>query len=215
MARHVHDLHPDDHAARVRIHRQLRQLRRDTGMRRRDVADRMGMDPANLGRLERNGADQSRAVTIAAWARALDHRLVLTLDGYPPPCPWRRQEQTPRMNVIAALLETRNVAAFGGEDAYRIAALTVDLIGVRNACGVSQRALAAQLNVSEACVSQFENGITESLLALLQRYARGITYAGRYRSRRCTPSAHLAVAVVPADEQVDTEPILHGAVSGE
>ena len=182
MARHVDDLHPDDLTARIDLRARLCSIREQAGLTTRDTATRMGVDVANFRRLERQGVTQSRYATVARWARALDHRLVLTPEGFPNPVRWRLHDVSHRERTLTALVDTYNVAALGGHDGWAAAKLLRDLTGIRVACGISQRRLADTIGVTEQCVSLFEVSLSDPMLVMCQRYARAV--AGACRPRR-------------------------------
>ncbi len=55
MARRVSDIHPADLAARVELRHRLRRIRAQAGLSTQQIAVRMGIDAANMRRLERRG----------------------------------------------------------------------------------------------------------------------------------------------------------------
>jgi hypothetical protein len=196
MSRIIRDLHPDDLTARLQLGAALVRIREDTGTSRAQVASRIGgVHPSNLGRLERTGIGQSRTCTVGNWARALNHQLTLTPVGFPRPHRWYPYELAPTIRAVHALLDTHNVAAFGGPVGFHVAHVVRDLIGIRVACGVSQAKLADWLGVSEQNISLFETSFKDTILANLQRYARGLAQASRHRA------GFLELGLYPAGEQ--------------
>lgn len=190
MARSIADLHPDDHATRDRLRRQLRALREQAGVSQRELGERMGVDQANIRRLERKGVLQSHTGTVARWARGLRHRLVLEPAGFPHPlrAGWPGS-RTPN-DMVALVAQLVRAEA----DEWLAARTTSTLTGVRLACCVTQERLAARLDVSEQAVSVFEAGVSDSTLVLLQRYARGIA-----RCTRTWRDGYLDVRLEPID----------------
>lgn len=193
MARRIGDLHPDDLAARVELRAQLRRIREQAGLSQRDFAPLVGRSQPGVGKFERDGVDQSKTSTIAAWARALGHRLVLAPIGFPRPVRWRRQNNpsSPVDRLLFDLVSTYNVGAFGGPDGWLAAVTLNDLVGIRIACGVSQEQLGRVLGVSEQCVSLTERNAADNQLVTLQRYARAVARASRHRG------GYLAVGLDP------------------
>lgn len=195
MARRVDDLHPDDYNTRIEIRTQLRELREQQGLSQRALGRLLGLGQGNIGRFEREGVDQSKTSTVAGFARVLKHRLTLTPIGFPPPARFRRTaDMHPADRLLADLVETWNVGAFGGTDGWLAARTLHDLVGIRNACGVRQDRLGRVLGVSEQSVSLTERGTADNQLVTLQRYARALARASRYKG------GYLAVAVEPAHQ---------------
>lgn len=183
MARRIEDLHPDDYATRIELRGQLRALREQCGLSQRDLGKLLGLHQGNIGRMEREGVDQSKTSTVAGWARVLWRRLTLTPIGFPPPARWRRRtaDMHPADRLLADLVETWNVGAFGGTDGWLAARTLYDLVGIRIACGVRQDQLGQVLGISEQSISLTERGTADNQLVTLQRYARGLARASRHK----------------------------------
>lgn len=193
MARHIPDLHPDDQTVRIELRARFRALREQRGLSQRDLGELMGLGQGNIGRLERAGVDQSKTSTVARWARVLGHRLTLTPQGFPAPVRWRRKTGDPGADLMAALVNTYNVGAFGGTDGWLAARTLHDLVGIRIACGVRQEQLGRVLGVSEQSVSLTERNAADNQLVTLQRYARGLARASRHKG------GYLAVGIDPIE----------------
>lgn len=198
MARRVVDLDPADYTARIELRARFRLLREQAGLSQREFGKLTGQQQGTVSKFERTGVDQAMTSTIARWARWLDHRLTLTPVGFPRPVRWRRQSDR-GADLLAALVTTHNVAAFGGADGWMAASTLYDLVGIRVACGVSQERLAQVLGISEQSISLTERGFADNQLATLQKYARALARASRHRG------GHLTIGLDPIDQpQHDT-----------
>lgn len=135
-----------------------------------------------MRRLERAGVDQSYAVTVMRWARALGCRLVMTPVGFPRlPASYYRGMVG---DVLAALDDDVDEGA-------EVAALVQRLVALRNTCRVTQADLAKRIGTTDKNVSLIETAGSSTALVVLQRHARAI---GKCSWR---PAAHLAVTLEP------------------
>lgn len=200
MARRIGDLHPDDRTARIEIRTRLRALREQQDLSQRDLARLLGLGQGNIGRFEREGVDQSKTSSIAAFARVLGHRLTLTPTGFPAPSRFRPWTANTNLadRLLADLVETWNVGAFGGADGWLAAHTLHTLVGIRIACGVHQHQVGRVLGVSEQSVSLTERNAADNQLVTLQRYARALAKASRHRG------GYLAVGLETAHQQQHT-----------
>lgn len=181
MARTIADLHPDDAAARETLRTQLRAVRETAGLSQRQLGERLGTDQANIRRLEQQGVRQSRTGTVARWARALGHELVLEPVDLPSPSLFRRPSRASGVDeILTAILHGPELT--GPE--WKAAHVMAQLIGIRNAAGVTQHALAARLGLTYQAIAFTEQATADTALVVLQRYARGIAQCSRYRTGR-------------------------------
>lgn len=84
--------------------------------------------------------------------------------------------------VDGALHDHAFAAAYA--DAETRSGLLTELIGLRQAGGITQQAVAERMHTTQSAVSEFENGGTDPRLSTLQRYARAV-------------GAHLVVTLEP------------------
>jgi transcriptional regulator with XRE-family HTH domain len=183
MARRVADLDLRDYDTRIAVRAQLRAAREAQHLTQEQVAQAMWTQAANVRRLERQGVDQSYAVTVMRWAAAVNQQLVIEPVGFPPPAP-RRAGTNPLLAAVSASLT--------GPD-WQVVRLWQALVGIREACAVSQDQMARVLGISSQAVSLLEHAEAGSLLVVLQRHARAIAACCPHRA-----GAHLSVRVVPA-----------------
>lgn len=205
--RRIVDLHPDDHTTRVELRTRLVTIREELGMTQHAFSEKyLGHGKggsSSIGKLERVGVEQSKVSTIARWARILGYRLTLTPTGFPAPARWRRQNGG-RAQLLARLVAADAVTGIGGADGWLAARTLHALTGIRIACGVTQAAVAQVQGITKESVSITEGGFADNQLVVLQRYARAVARASRYRS------GYLAVGLDPIGagqpEQASTHP---------
>lgn len=179
MARTIPDLDERDFTVRDQLRQQLRQLREDQGISQRELAERIGCDASGIRRLERQGVLQSRLGTTIRWAGGLRHTLVTEPVGFPPPRRvWRPPAATGVDAILAMLVHTEGIT---GDD-WAAPRLIGTLVGIRVACGVTQRELAGRLHLSEQAVSFMETATMDSALVVVQRYARAVAVCSQWRS---------------------------------
>jgi transcriptional regulator with XRE-family HTH domain len=188
MARTIPDLDERDFTVRDQLRQQLRQLREDQGVSQRELGERIGADASGIRRLERQGVLQSRLGTTRRWAGGLHHHLVTEPVGFPPARKmWRSPTASGVDAILALLVHTEGLA---GDD-WAAPRLIADLVGIRVACGVTQRDLARRLDLTEQAVSFMETATMDSALVVLQRYPRAVAACSQWRG------GHLAVRLEP------------------
>lgn len=188
MARRITDLDERDYQARAALRVALRDARGNLGLSQRALGERLGFDGANVRRLERQGVDQSYAITVMRWARALDLELVMEPVGFPPVADDVTAADSVN-DMLAMLAGTTTVPA---EEAT-VAALISRLTRIRTVLGVTAVQLAARFGTTPTAVSMVETTGRGSALVTLQRHARGIA--------RCSwraPDGYLDVRLEPA-----------------
>lgn len=183
MARRVDDLDDRDRQTRLAIRAQLRGRREQLGMSQQALGDLMRTNPANVRRLERQGVDQSYTISVMKWARMLGLRLAITPVGFPPPVAAGGDRAD---ELLAAVSGQIHVAGDAG-DMWEVVRLMRTLVGIRVACAVSQRRMAARIGVTEQAISLVEVSGSSTALVVLQRHARGIARCSR------RPEAYLDV----------------------
>lgn len=196
MAGRVEDLDRRDRMRRIVLRADLRQAREDQGLSQRQLAERLGIDQPGVGRYERG--DQWKITTVLRWARALSSRVVLRPSGFPPA--GRSMYWGKNADIEGALndiLGTVHVSDPDRDDEWAVAKLLSELAGVRAACGVSQKRLAARLGISEQSVSLFEGADHGTSVAMAQRYTRAL---GLESGRKGLLNVALEPAPVPEVE---------------
>jgi len=184
MGRTVVDLDDRDLAVRDALRLELTALRLAAGLSQRQVAIAMGSEASLVRGLERAGVLQSRTGTVLRWARALGKRVIIEPVGFPPPA---KQRWPSRSAGVEGLLATIAQTEWADRDEWVAAGIAADLAGIRVACGITQTELADVLGISEQAVSILETAGTDTMLVVLQRYARGLARCSR------RPDAHLHV----------------------
>lgn len=156
-------VNPADLTFRVEFRDRLIQLRKDMGLRQKDLGVRVGRGQIAGSRWE-NAATDWRLGTVDLWVRSLDHQLVFDLRG---------PESAPATTHTQILRASRP-----GFD--RDVALLVDECRrMRVGVGLTARELAHILGISRVAVSHWENGRSlNPRISSVQRYARGL--GGRF-----------------------------------
>jgi transcriptional regulator with XRE-family HTH domain len=157
------DLHPADRATRRRIARQLREIREERHISQPALADLLGVHQSKIG--DRENDDRWRVDTVQAWARALDHRLDMALDGVTVP-----DDGDP----LAAVYATSQPATVAEEDRLDLRILVNDLRRIRVASRVTLAEMGRRLGCSESAVCHRESRPDGMLLATVQRYTRAL-----------------------------------------
>jgi transcriptional regulator with XRE-family HTH domain len=136
------DLHPDDLATRRRLAADLRAARVAAGLSHSDLANRLGIRKADIGRMETRLT--WRMDTLYRRARAISRVLALSIDGRP-------------------------VNGFGAAD---LCSQAMSRIVVARACaGLTEADIADRLGVTPQAVRMWDRCTNPTLVAL-QRHAR-------------------------------------------
>ncbi len=167
MIRRVHDLHPDDTAARITLRHQLRDLRRQLGVHVDDLADACGTTFKAIYLFEQRG-NNPLAATVQRYAGGLGHQIVMR----PMLTPELREH--PDAAALAALAAATHNPALA--DAYQRSAVLTNLVAHRRWLNMSARDIAERCGLHRAggWISQFENDQKPALLATYQRYTRAL-----------------------------------------
>lgn len=152
------DLNPADTEARDQLRKELIKLRKDLGLRQKDVAARVGRIQATVALWERT--TNWRMSTLTRWARALGRRIVCEVDGLEPAPP---TAETAIWRATAPGFE-------------RDMALLVDTLRrTRMACGVTIADLAAVIGIDSTALAAWETCKTfDPHLTSLQRHPRAL-----------------------------------------
>jgi transcriptional regulator with XRE-family HTH domain len=185
MGRRVADIDERDRQVRVDVRSRLRTRRQQLGWSQRQVGELLGSHPANIRRLEREGVDQSYAISVMRWARVLGLRLVLQPVGFPPPAVQVGDAVDDLLTAVAG-----DIRGSGDlDDAWEMTRIMGQLVGVRLACRVTRPQLAKRIGTTEQNVSLIETAGSSTALVVLQRHARAVA--------KCSwrPDAYLSVSL--------------------
>lgn len=157
-----HPEHPADLEGRVNLRWRLHTLRERQGLTCTDLSRLAGFGNLDAVRnLERKMSWEIPRVQ--QWTRALDRRLILDIEGI----------TVPETDLDAEIL--RLGATFGArdEDARRLQIVCDDLIRTRMATCPLER-FAARVGVDSTAVRDWEDRHENTLLRVVQRYARAL-----------------------------------------
>jgi DNA-binding transcriptional regulator YiaG len=155
------DLHPDDTAAREWLCTELYRTRRRRGLTQSVVSARLVGTGNVCAILERQTS--WKVATVQAWARALDCRLDLTIDGLAVP---------DDADYLAAVYTAQQPETVKVEDRLDLRILVNDLRRIRVASGVTQDVLAGRMGCTGSSLSRRESQPDPALLRTLQRHCR-------------------------------------------
>jgi transcriptional regulator with XRE-family HTH domain len=157
------DLHADDTAARAALRELMVRLRQDAGLTQPDLASRLGITRSSVNDMERATSWAVRRVQ--AWCRALNHQLVLSVDGIAVPA---------RPDLWAELYTVAAAPSDAGRDRLHLLATVHDLIRAREALGWTGEELARRAGVHGRAIRQWEDSPDGSMVSSVQRYARAL-----------------------------------------
>lgn len=177
MARRIDDLDQRDLQTRLAIRAQLRARREQLGMSQQALGDLLSTGASNVRRLERQGVDQSYTTTIMKWARMLGLRLAITPVGFPPPARVGADRVDDLLAAVSGQMHT--VGGTDNADQWEVTRLMRALSGIRVACAVTQRQMAARMGVCGQAASLVEISGSSTALVVLQRHARAIARCSR------------------------------------
>ncbi len=163
----IHDLHPDDTEARIKLRLQIRDLRRQAGLSCAAAAARIGIGKDTWSLYERRG-DNPLAASVQRYARAVDHRLHLRPD---------LPHALPAHPDIAVLHDLAGRAVDPRQqDAYHLTAVLTALAAYRRWSGVAARDMSAKWGTRRdaSAVCDLEGQAKEALVASVQRYTRSL-----------------------------------------
>lgn len=156
------DLHPADAQLRASLIGQLRASRYTQGIRRKDVADFLGI--ASPGVLAYEERTTWEARTIARYARAIGWRIEWVIADL---------ELPDDGDVMAAVLAAGDMSTPEREDRARWRALCNDLVRIRRVTCTAVD-MAARLGVHENTVHYWEANPDGSSVTAAQRHARAL-----------------------------------------
>jgi transcriptional regulator with XRE-family HTH domain len=161
------DLHPADGEARRALREQLRHARLNLNIPTSHVANALGITRGAVTNYELTAENPSTA-TLQRYARAIQHRLVITAHLTPdlPVHP-----ATANLQAMAANTEDPTTA-----DMYSRSALLTHLIAHRRWLGLSGEDIAVRSGMARkgGAVSEFEADLKDAKLGTYQRYARAL-----------------------------------------
>lgn len=164
----IADLHPDDAAARDALATTLVGIARTARLSGKDLAVRLGVTPGAVSHMR-----HSRGwivPTVQCWARALDHRLHIVLDGI----------EVPEGDELAELYAAMRPKDPAAQDRLNLRAVVNDLACARRHLRITQAALSARLGLSESAASWWELKPDGARVASIQRYARVLGGVARF-----------------------------------
>lgn len=164
----VVDLHDDDTTARRTLLSDLFSLRGNIS--RADVADYMGIMPRAVWGFENKPSGNRKLDVAQRYARAINHRVVLTPVDLPGPHP----ADVVLLDILAGLAEQDDPQR--ADTAY-IAYVIAQLASARRAARLSRAALAAVIGCAECSMEAFEGDRVSPFISTVQRQARAIGIA--------------------------------------
>jgi hypothetical protein len=163
MSAPIIDLHPDDTAARDRLADALLHARTDARLAVWEVAARLDRTSGAVTQMQKSRA--WGVALVQRWARAVDQRLTITLDGLAVP------EDGDELAAIYAAATPRSPQAV---DRLHLRVVVNNLARVRRSLGIPQSVIAARLGLGESAIGWAENAPDGWRVAAVQRYARAL-----------------------------------------
>jgi hypothetical protein len=163
MAAPIADLHPDDTAARDQVAATLIDIATKAKVTGRTLGARLGRTQSAVSVMQRARAWE--VTSVQRWARALDHRLVIVLDGLDIP-----DDGDELAAVYSSITPDGTIA----EDVHHLRVTVNDLARIRRARQITHAAMAASLGLSANATAWAEDHPDGWRVPSVQRYARAL-----------------------------------------
>lgn len=160
------DLDPRDGVNRIVLRGQLKTIREDTYgscRRMRSVSEAAGYGSRFVEDCEDNL--QWGVSRVTRWARLVEHRFVMTIEGLTLP---------DDDDLTAELLRVATPYGYFDEDQLHVRAVVNDLARIHRGQGLTNYALAKKIRCSNRAIARWTEKPDRCLLKTVQRYARGL-----------------------------------------
>lgn len=160
----IADLHPDDTAARDELAGTLIGVAAEAKVSGRTLGARLGRTQSAVSVMQRARAWE--VTSVQRWARALDHRLTIVLDGLVVP-----DDDGDDLAAVYSSIVPDTPAA---EDVHHLRVTVNNLARIRRARQITHAAMAASLGLSANATAWAEDHPDGWRVASIQRYARAL-----------------------------------------
>lgn len=157
------DLDERDFTNRLRLRDRLRDIRDGAGLSGRAVSASAGLNHRAVHEAE--STLQWSVSRVQRWARALEHRFVMTIEGLTLP---------DDDDLTAQLLRVATPYGYFDEDQLHVRAVVNDLARIHRGQGLSNYALAKRIRCSNRAIARWTEKPDRCLLKTVQRYCRGL-----------------------------------------
>lgn len=160
------DLHPDDPTNRAQLLAALKTARLAAGYGIRTLGPKLGIHLSAVAMFENDPRANPKIGAAQRYARAVHHRVILTIHDLPDPDP-----DDPLVRMLAGMTDHGDLVR--ADQLHRSRTLA-HLVSVRHQTGRIQRDIATRLGVTIGAVKQIEGDRPDPMLSTYQRYTRAL-----------------------------------------